>query len=366
MRNIILVALNGILVASIIIPVYAADLNSELSTTGVAEKPAFKFLETVFFDYQNGGQLKDLLKGKNVTISFDTDSSNPSVQNLMNRINSNLVYNLKSTVIVTGLKINYTASLVGYDSSATIDYKITMVPTITNYVLVKGSGSNPTIIDSSWMGISIAGPVEITTEKYRSLDINSPASFVQKQVPDLYSKILGTKAEEVLKNSLIDAGPIIQQPLGSWNHLFDPAYLISETKSWGYKGQKVPITTFTMGESSLVKTANPTINDVDFRLDKNYHLQTVQHASSATIQIDGFVTTKNIGNQTYFSTTPISQGPPTEPGFPVGVIYSMAAFGAIVAGGVFLWSNKKLKAAQDSQIRTKTQSQSTSNKRSPI
>lgn len=67
-----------------------------------------------------------------------------------------------------------------------------------------------------------------------------------------------------------------------------------------------------------------------------------------------------------FSTTPISQGPPTEPVFPEGIIYSMATFGAIVAGGVLVWSNKKLKAVQDSQIATEKQSQSRSKKRSPI
>ena len=365
MKNTILVALNGILLVSITIPVYAADLNAELSTSGATEKPTFKFLETVFIDYPDGGQLKDLLRGKNVTVSFDTDSSNPSVQNLMNQINSNLVYNLKSTVIVTNLTVNYTATLVGYDSSVTINYKITMIPTITNYVIIKGSDTNPTIIDSSWMGISITGPVTIKTAKYGDLDINSPESFLQKETPDLHSKIVGTKAGEVLKNSLIDASPIIQQPLDGWNHLFDPAYLISETKNWGYKGQKVPITTFTMGESHLLRTANPTINDVDFTLDKNYHLQTVQHASSATVQIDGFVTTKNIGNQTYFSTA-TTQGIPQPQGFPLGVIYSMAAFGAIVAGGVLLWSNKKLKASQDSQFTTEKQASFRSEKRSPI
>jgi len=363
LRNKILVALSSILVANIITPAFATDLNAELSTSGVAEKPTFKFLETVFIDYPDGGQLKEFLQGKNTTISFGMDSSNPYVQNLMNQINSNLVYNLKSTVIVTQLVVNYTASLVGYDSSATIDYKVTMMPTITNYVIVRGSDTKPTIMDSNWMGISITGPVVIKTGKYGDIDINSPQSFLQKETPDLYSKISGTKADKLLKNSLMDASSIIQQPLDGWNHPFDPAYLISETKSWGYKGQKVPITTFTMGESSIGKTANPTINDVDFTLDKNYHIETVQHASSATVQIDGFVTTAKIGNQTYFSTTTKSQ-PPSEPRFPVGVIYSMAAFGAIVAGGVLFWSNKRLKKLEFQP--TKKQASSRSEKRSAI
>jgi hypothetical protein len=364
MRNRLLAwILTSILVSSVT-PVYAADINAGLSTSGVAEKPTFKFLETVFIDYPQGSQLKNLLQGKKVTINFEADSSNPSVQNLVDRINSNLVYDLKSTVIVTNLAVNYTASLVGYDSSATIDYQITMVPTITNYVLVRGSGGNHTIIDASWMGISIAGPVVIKTAKYGDIDINSPEGFLQK-VPDLYLKISETKAIEVLKNPLIDASPIILQPIDGSNHSFDPAYLISETSSWGYKGQRVPISTFAMGESSIGKPANPTINDIDFNLDKNYHIRTVQHASSATVQIDGFVSTTTLGHQKYFSSGSQSSEPPT-PGFQVGVIYAMAGFGAIVASGVLFWSNKKLKAERSELSSKLTSTSHSSEKRSPI
>src|SRR5207302_8328568 len=133
----------------------------------------------------------------------------------------------------------------------------------------------------------------------------------------------------------------------SWNHLFDTAYKISETSQWGYNGTKIAITTYSMGEGSIVKALSPTIHRIDFTLDKNYDIQTVQHASSATIQIDGYVTTVNIGNETYFSTTPKSQGPIPSNEFPVGIVYGMAGFGVIVTIGVLIWSDKKLKTKRN-------------------
>src|SRR5437588_4086871 len=210
------------ILASIITPVYAVDLSAELSSSGIAAKPKFKFLETAFIEYPDGGQLKDLLQGKNKTISFVADSTNPSVRELIHQLTTNLVREQKSIVSITDLSVEYTASLSGYDKSASIDYKIVLVPTITNYEMIGRSGANQTIIDTSWMGVSVSGPILIKTAQYGDVDINTPASFLQKVAPDVYSKVVEAKAEGILKNSLMDASPILQQPFDSWNHLFDP------------------------------------------------------------------------------------------------------------------------------------------------
>src|SRR5215831_14008564 len=79
-----------LLLASSYFPVYAVDLNAELSSKGTAEKPVFRFMETAFVDYHNGGKLKEQLYGKNVTVSFQTNSTNPGIRDLIARINTNL------------------------------------------------------------------------------------------------------------------------------------------------------------------------------------------------------------------------------------------------------------------------------------
>jgi hypothetical protein len=336
----------GLLIFGSISPIWAtSDLSVYLSASDTPTQSTFKFLESAFIEYPNGGKLKDLLVGKNYTISFTENSNNTSVQGLMHQLNTALTRDQKSPVIITDLTVRYTAILVGDDKSASIDYNLQLIPTLTSYVIKKGDNDNdPTIIDAAWMGLTIKDPVIIKTAQYGDVEINTPISFVKKIVPDVYSNIQGTKAEDALKNNLIDASSILQEPIDQWNHLFDPAFIISETSSFGYKGQKVAITTYAMGQSGLDSgSQKPTQNMIDFSTDANYKLTTIQHASSATVNIEGHAVTTSVGGTPAFGTTPRSAGENPSNGLPVGVIYGMAIFGVVVAGGVLFWSNKKLK-----------------------
>jgi len=336
----------GLLVFGSISPIWAtSDLSVNLSAAGTPVQATFKFLESAFIEYPNGGKLKDVLAGKNYTLSFTENSNNTSVQDLIHRLNTAL-YNEKSPVIITDLTVEYTATLLGDDKSASIDYHLELIPTLTSYVIKKGANDNdPTIIDAAWMGLTIKDPITIKTTKYGDVEVNDPISFVKEAAPDVYSNIKGTKAEDALKNNLIDASSILQEPIDQWNHLFDPAFIISETSGFGYKGQKVAITTYTMGQSSLGEgTQKPTQVTLDFTTDTNYQLTTIQHASSASVNIEGHAITTSVGGTPAFGTTPQSTGGDTSSGgFPVGIIYGMAGFGAVVAAGVLVWSNKKLK-----------------------
>jgi hypothetical protein len=336
----------GLLVFGSISPIWAtSDLTVYLGASDTPTQSTFKFLESAFIEYPNGGKLKDLLAGKNYTISFTENSNNTSVQDLMHQLNTALYRDQKSPVIVTDLIVKYTATLVGDARSVSIDYNLQLIPTLTSYVIKPGSGDQPTIIDAAWMGLAIKDPVIIKTAQYGDVEINTPISFVKKVVPDVYSNIQGTKAEDALKNNLIDASSILQEPIDKWNSLFDPAFIISETSGFGYKGQKVAITTYAMGQSDIgAGTQKPTQNTIDFSTDANYKLTTIQHASSASVNIEGHAVTTSVGGTPAFGTTPQSVGGNTSSGgFPVGVIYGMAIFGAVVAGGVLFWSNRKLK-----------------------
>ncbi|HET6458286.1 MAG TPA: hypothetical protein VFG24_05365 [Nitrosopumilaceae archaeon] len=335
----------GLLIFGSISPIWAtSDLAVNLSMSGAPAQPTFKFLESAFIEYPNGGKLKDLLIGKNYTMSFTENSNNTSVKDLIHQLNTALNHDQKSPVIITDLTVEYTATIVGDDKSTSIDYNLELIPTLTSYVIAKGNNTSPTIIDAAWMGLTVKNPVIIKTAQYGDVEINTPISFVKKVVPDVYSNIKGTKAEDTLKNNLIDASSILQEPIDQWNHLFDPAFIISETSGFGYKGEKVAITTFTMGQSSLGEgKQQPVQNIVDFTTDNNYKLTTIQHASSASVNIEGYATSTSVGGTPAFGTKPSSGQETSSGGFPVGIIYGMAVFGAVVAGGVLVWSNKKLK-----------------------
>lgn len=100
-----------------------------------------------------------------------------------------------------------------------------------------------------------------------------------------------------------------------------------------------------VGESSIGVLQNNAINTVDFTVDKAYEIQTVQHASSATIQVDGQANLAALGRQIAITTTPqsIIIFPLPSTGLSVQMIYAMAGFGVAIAIGIFVWSNKKMK-----------------------
>lgn len=324
------------------LPVYAVDLNAELSSKGILEKPTFRFVETAFVDYHNGGKLRDVLSQQNTSISFTADSSNPSVQDLISQVNTYLSQELKSPTRVTDMFVDYHASIAGGENSATIDYSLTLVPTISNYIVGKYSGDT-TVVDAGWMGISLSGPVVMKTAKYGIVDISRLAGVVHKILPNL--EIVDSHLQQILDHDLIDSSSLVQQPVSNWQHMFDPAYIITETSGWGYNGSKIPITTYTVGESLIGVAQNTVTNTVDFTMDRNYEIQTVQHASSATIQIDGHANLAVLGGQMTFTTSPQSENsnPSPSTGLSVQMIYAMAGFGVVVAIGIFIWSNKKMK-----------------------
>ncbi len=327
-----------------VLPAHAVDLNAELGHSAQEIKPTFKFTETIFVYYPDGGKLRDLLHEKNQTITITADNSDNSTAQLVSKMNSNLLRDL-SLSHVSSSQLSYSAHIQGGDKSATIDYNLVLTPTITNS-LMGIRGNNETILDAAWMGLSVKEPVLISTERYGNFDINRPSGLLQAIASDAYLLMSQSRAAEVLNSPLINSSSVLQHKVDDWQNAFDPAYTITETSSWGYKGEKVPITTLSIGQSSFGKTFPDVVNTVEFTLDKNYKISSIQHASSATMQIEGFASLELVGGQVAFVTSSSSQriAPPII--FPGQVIYAMAGLGAAMAAGIMVWSNRKLKAAE--------------------
>jgi hypothetical protein len=344
-RLIFSIGVIGLLVVGSISPIWAAQLDARLSTHLTEAQPTFKFLKTIFIEYQDGGEISKLLNGKDILVNIEANKDTPGVSELIQKMNSNL-QSIDSTTFVTDLELTYRAHLQGQGGQAAVDYKVTVVPTMTNYLLRPADENNPALIDAHWRGLTVEGPVTITDAEHGGVEINTLAGFLMNETPEVYDMIVGTEAEPLLNDNLIDASGILAQPLSNWHHLFDPSGTISETAKWGYT-EKLVITSFTMGESSIregIQTEKE--KSVDFTTDKKYTIRTVESANSATISIDGFVTETTIDNSEYFGSSPkVPEGYATTStgGFPVGVMYGMAAAGGAVAVFVLVWSDRKLK-----------------------
>ncbi|MHB8601881.1 MAG: hypothetical protein ACYC6W_03635 [Nitrosotalea sp.] len=341
----------GLLAFGTVSPIFATvDFNAYLPIAGTPITPEFKFTKNIAIDYSGGGKLKDLLNGKNMTISFsDTSDNNTSIKTLMENINTEFATDRKTTATMSSLKVDYQVQINGDDQGATIDYKIVLTPALNGYLLSKGGGDVPTVFDISWMGFKMTGPIVISTSNLGNLDINSPLGIIQNQLPDVYTVLKGTAAESALQLNLIDASQLVGYPIEKWNSLFDPAYTLSDAVGYGYGGQKVAVTGFAYGQSDIYQgSLKPVTTEVDFTADAKYHMTIIERASSGTIDADGHANGYEVQGDPAISTTTSTSsnvGNTTAQGLSTMTIYAMAGFAAIIAGGIFWWSNKKMKDA---------------------
>jgi len=342
-------AILSLLVIGTVSPIFATvDFNAYLPISGNPITPQFKFTKNVEIDYPNGGKLKDLLNGKNVTYSYSGNAdNNPSIKTLMESLNTLLATQRKTTATFSNLQVDYQVQVNGDSQSAAVDYKIVLTPTLTGYMLYKSNGDTPTVFDVSWIGLDVTGPAVISAGSLGNLDINSPIGIIKSQLPDVYNVLKGTAAESPLSINLLDASALVSYPIEKWNALFDPAYTLSDAVGLGYKGQKVAVTSFAYGQSDIYQGSLKTAKiDLDFTADTKYHLTMIERAGSGTLDVDGHANGLEVQGDPAISTTTgasANTGITTAQGLSTMTIYAMAGFAAVIAVGIFLWSNKKMK-----------------------
>lgn len=338
-------------------PAFATvDFTGYIPIDGQPITPNFKFTRVVNISYPNGGKLKDALDGQNQTISFTLDNSNPSVQKLMQDMQSAMTAT-GSTAKITGLKLNYVAQINGHSTEASITYLIQIIPTIENYVIYKGTvttvsgvmgGGTPYIMDAAWAGFNLNQAETISTPQNGNLEINFPINLIQKDLPNVYSMIKGTPAEKALQAPLMDASVLYtQQALANWDHLFDPSYVVSDSDVLHYKGAKVAVTTFSTGVSNLQSgTMAGSTQNIDFTADQPYKMTVIDQAASGTYNVEGTAQAYNVKGAPAFTTTLVVSGTvstTTAGGISNMTLYGMAGGAAVIAVIVFMWSNKKMK-----------------------
>ena len=340
-----------LLVVGTFSPVLGAQLNANLNPRSGVATVNYKFLRTVFIEYNDGGEIADLLRNTSKSIRFSADSSTPGVSELIDEINRNLSAQ-QSSVIVTDLTLEFSTTLIGRGLSAAIDYSVFLNPELRGYIVREQTLATPAWIDANWRGMYVDGPIIISTPKYGDVDINKPISFIEKELPGVYSKIKNTEAEALLSESLIDARGIKNQPLTNWHFLFDPTGINVDAATYGLaeelKGAVISI--FTMGESSIregIQTEKE--SEATFTADRKYTVRSIESADAANIAILGFANTDAIeGNEIFgVSPTPPEGYATTSSGeFPVMIIYGMAAMGGIGAIVFLVFSGRKLKSEE--------------------
>jgi hypothetical protein len=316
----------------------AVQLEATILHNKQTTEPEFQFLRILYIDYPNGGELASNLQSVKQKVTFHGDTNIAGVNDLKKQLNDDLKAQ-KSSVIITDLKLEYQAILEGYEEYAVIEYKIKLTPTITNYIISK-NGDKSTI-DASWRGMSVTEPVFIQTE-YGLFDINNPKAALDSMMPDVSEKLNDI---DLIELPLLDASGTMDLPLYKWHSLFDNTAIIPGAVEYKFSGENV-VTNYSMGECNIeIGLCDDRLHSIDFTLDEDYTVRSIESRDDATIKIEGYVDTTRFGANEVFLTdlkNSVSLKPDTGD-FPTHVILGMAAIAAIAGVGFFIFSNRSMK-----------------------
>jgi len=310
------------------------------SDTAIAK---MTYQRSINIDYSDGGNLADM-NGLSKKISFSADSSNPSVQSLISKINS-YILSQNSQAQITDLTVEYKSLMTGRSTSMSVDYTVVLHPTIQNFVIKQGSGNEPALLDVDWRGFGVIGPVIINTPAYGDVEINLPISTFERFTPSLALSIKASDAGQLANTRLMDGDEIKAQPIGNWHFLFDPTGIGADASQYGFQTGSV-ISSFTMGESSLREgLIREQVNESAFTSDKVYRITSYESSGNASIDIIGFANRDTLDSSEIFGVTPNApEGyASTSAGeFPAFILYGMAGMAALGGVAMMFMSKRKL------------------------
>ena len=341
------VLLAALIVVGSSAPAWAAQLDARINPNNESSPFKMNYQKTVFIEYPNGGQLFDDLKGKEWTIEGSADSSSPEVQDLMNRLNAKIASD-GSQAKINDLNVSYDFHLKARNINTSIDYRVILEGTLTDYVITQDS--QRTLIDLGWRAMTVNGEVNID-----GVEINIPINILRDQEPVAYQIFAGTEAEEVLHKPLIDADFILEQPLTNWHFLFDPTGINVDAGTFGLSEDIAGfvVSSWTMGESSIREGRQvERVFEAEVQSDQNYVVRSVQSTDQGNLYAIGFGALDQLDGVEIAGVTPTPpEGYATTStgGFPIMVVYGMAGIAAVAGGAFFFISNRALKNEKQGQ-----------------
>ena len=338
---ILTILLAGLIVVGTSAPAWGAQLDTRINPNNDESPFKMSYLKTVFIEYPNGGVLFDTLSNSQWVVSGIADSSNPGVQELMANLNSGIQSD-GSQARISDLNVTYEFQLKGRSIQTSIDYRVVLEGTLTDYIITEDSQKK--LVDLGWRGLTTTSPITID-----GIEINLPLGVLETQEPILYNTFVGTEAESVLSRELINADFILEQPLTNWHFLFDPTGINADASTFGLDDSIAGfvVSSWTMGESSIREGRQvERIYEAEVMADETYTVRSVQSTDTANLSSIGFGALDILDGVEIIGVTPT---PPEDymttstGGFPIMIIYGMAGLAAVAGIGFFFISSRSMK-----------------------
>ena len=339
--------LAGLIVIGTSAPVFGAQLDTRINPNNSESPFKMSYLKTVFIEYPNGGSLFDALRGTEWNTSGMADATNPGVQELIAKLNTGIQQD-GSQAKISDLNVTYEFQLKGRNLQTSIDYRVILEGTITNYIITEDSQKK--LVDLGWRGLSTTSSIQID-----GMEINIPFGILATEEPILYRTFLGTEAEDILNKELINADFILEQPLTNWHFLFDPTGINADANTFGLDEsiQGFVVSSWTMGESSIREGRQvERVFEAEVMADETYIVRSVQSSDTANLSSIGFGALDVLDGIEIIGVTPT---PPEDymttstGGFPIMIIYGMAGMAAIAGIGFFIFSSRAMKRTATGQ-----------------
>ncbi len=321
--------------------VWAAQIDARINPNSNASPFSYNFQKTIFIEYPNGGKIFDELNENEWSVTGSADATNPGVQELIAKLNQKIRSD-GSNAQISDLNVSYDFHLKGRDLSASVDYRVILEGTISDYVITKDQIR--TLVDMGWRGISTDDSIVID-----GVEINLPISLLKDKEPAVYDILAGTDADVILSKGLINADYILEQPMTNWHFLFDPTGVTADAATFGLDESisGFVVSKWTMGESSLREGRQvEKVFEAPISADQNYVVRSVQSSDQGNIAAIGFGAIDVLDGLEIIGLTPT---PPegyqttSSGGFPVTIVYGMAGMAAIGGIAFFIFSNRALK-----------------------
>ena len=321
--------------------VWAAQIDARINPNSNASPFSYNFQKTIFIEYPNGGKIFDELHEKEWSVTGSADASNPGVQKLIALLNQKIQSD-GSHAKISDLNVTYEFHLKGRNLNTSVDYKVILKGTLTDYVITKDQIR--TLVDMGWRGMGTNDAVVID-----GVDINLPISLLKDKEPAVYDILTGTDADVILSKGLINTDFILEQPMTNWHFLFDPTGVTADAATFGLDESisGFVVSKWTMGESSLREGRQvEKVFEAPISADQNYVVRSVQSSDQGNIAAIGFGAIDVLDGLEIVGLTPT---PPagyqttSSGGFPVTIVYGMAGMAAIGGIAFFIFSNRALK-----------------------
>ena len=335
------ILLAGLIIIGSSAPVFGAQLDTTINPNNPESSFKMSYLKTVFIEYPNGGDLFDALGGTEWVVSGTADATDPGVQRLINNLNNGIQQD-GSQARVSDLNVLYEFQLTGRNIQTSIDYRVVLEGSITDYIITEDSQKK--LVDLGWRGLTTTSSIIID-----GVEINIPLETLKTEEPILYNTFVNTEAESVLNRELINAHFIVEQPLTNWHFLFDPTGINADANTFGLDDsiQGFVVSSWTMGESSIREGRQvERVFEAEVMADESYTVRSVQSTDTANLSSIGFGALDILDGVEIIGVTPT---PPEDymttstGGFPIMIIYGMAGLAAVAGIGFFFISSRSMK-----------------------